>query len=120
MRSNTRALGREGEDWIAQKAIAQGWEVVARNWQCRGAELDLVLRRGENLVIVEVKTRKQREVLSNPFAVLSWGKRQNLVRGVELYLSRSRKLSYFSVAIYLAVVVLEANRSHVRWFPVEI
>ena len=31
--------------------------MVARNWRCRGGELDLVVRRGRTIVFCEVKTR---------------------------------------------------------------
>ena len=31
--------------------------MVARNWRCREGELDLVVRRGRELVFVEVKAR---------------------------------------------------------------
>jgi len=36
---------------------ANGYEVVARNWRCRDGEIDLILRRGNTIVICEVKTR---------------------------------------------------------------
>jgi len=36
---------------------AHGYEVVSRNWACRGGELDIVARRGELHVFCEVKAR---------------------------------------------------------------
>jgi putative endonuclease len=35
----------------------KGYAFVAANWRCRAGELDLVMRDGEDLVFVEVKTR---------------------------------------------------------------
>jgi putative endonuclease len=52
-----RALGVDGEDQAAAWYVAQGYTVVCRNWRCREGELDLVVRRGRELVFVEVKAR---------------------------------------------------------------
>lgn len=52
-----RALGAEGEATAAAWYEARGYDIVARNWRCREGELDLVVRRGRQLVFVEVKTR---------------------------------------------------------------
>jgi putative endonuclease len=52
-----RAMGADGEDRAAAWYEAEGYEVVSRNWRCRDGELDLVVRRGRELVFVEVKAR---------------------------------------------------------------
>ncbi|SFQ33034.1 YraN family protein [Hymenobacter arizonensis] len=51
-------LGRAGEAATAEHFLALGYEVMARGYRYGRAEIDLVLRRGsELLVFVEVKTR---------------------------------------------------------------
>lgn len=52
------SVGRYGEDLVARRLSAEGWEVLARNWRCPDGEIDLIARDGDCLVIVEVKTRR--------------------------------------------------------------
>lgn len=51
-------VGRYGEDVVARRLAADGWEVIARNWRCPQGEIDIVAIDGDDLVIVEVKTRR--------------------------------------------------------------
>jgi putative endonuclease len=50
-------LGRRGERLAEAHLVALGYSVVDRNWRCAHGELDLVMRDGDELVFVEVKTR---------------------------------------------------------------
>jgi putative endonuclease len=51
-------VGRFGEDVAERYAREQGWEILARNWRCAHGELDLVAVDGDELAVVEVKTRR--------------------------------------------------------------
>ena len=50
-------VGRYGEDVAAAHLEAAGWQVVDRNWRGPSGEIDIVALHGEDLVVVEVKTR---------------------------------------------------------------
>jgi len=51
-------LGRAGEDRAAAHLVKCGWRLVDRNWRCREGELDIVALDHDELVVVEVKTRR--------------------------------------------------------------
>ncbi|MBD3251841.1 YraN family protein [Candidatus Uhrbacteria bacterium] len=52
-----RSLGTRGEQYAADFFVERGYQILDRNWRCREGEIDLVIRRGEELRFVEVKTR---------------------------------------------------------------
>lgn len=59
VRDARRATGAGGEELAARFLERQGWSVVARNWRCRGGELDLIATDPDGvLVFCEVKTRR--------------------------------------------------------------
>lgn len=49
--------GVEAEQAAADYLAARGLRLVARNWRCKGGEIDLVMRDGTTLVFVEVRAR---------------------------------------------------------------
>ena len=53
----THPSGVEAEDKALQLLLRAGLKLVARNWHCRGGELDLIMRDGGQLVFVEVRHR---------------------------------------------------------------
>jgi putative endonuclease len=54
------ATGAVGEEAALHAYRRRGYRLVARNWRCPLGELDLVLERGDTLVICEVKARRGR------------------------------------------------------------
>jgi putative endonuclease len=53
-----RSVGARGETAVLERYRRSGYRVVERNWRCSLGELDLVVSRGDVLVICEVKTRR--------------------------------------------------------------
>lgn len=51
-------LGKRGEQAAVQWMKDTGYEILARNWRYRRAEVDIIARKEGLLVFVEVKTRR--------------------------------------------------------------
>lgn len=50
-------LGNSGEDSACEYLKRKGYGIIERNWRIGHKEIDLIARDGDELVIVEVKTR---------------------------------------------------------------
>jgi putative endonuclease len=72
------ARGRYGEGRVARWYVAAGYEVVARNWRDgpRG-ELDLIVRRGDEIVVCEVKSRASNR-FGTPAEAVDWRKQRRI------------------------------------------
>ena len=55
---NTTLTGREGEAKAADYLRHKKYEVIGANYRCRFGELDLIAKKRELVVFVEVKLRK--------------------------------------------------------------
>lgn len=103
--SRTRAsgleLGRAGEKAAADLLRRRGYEVVGAGFLARRGELDLVCRRGKDLVVVEVKTRSD-DTFGTPLEAVGSRKRRALMAAAAEY----RALAGWRGPIRYAVVGL--------------
>jgi putative endonuclease len=53
-----RSVGAWGEDLALRYLVRRGYRLVERNYRTRRGEIDLILRKEETLVFVEVKLRR--------------------------------------------------------------
>lgn len=79
-----RGLGRRGEELAARHLAAKGYEILIRNWRCETGELDLVVKDGECLALVEVRTRRGR-ALGSPEESITPAKQARLAALAEAY-----------------------------------
>ena len=86
MTAARQAFGAAGEDQAARWYLEQGYRVVARNWRCREGELDLVVRRGRQLVFVEVKARRT-DRFGTPAEAVTIDKQRRIRRVARRYLA---------------------------------
>lgn len=85
----TARLGRAGERRAAWFYRLRGYRIVERNVRLNGGEIDLVVRRGNILVIAEVKTR-QSLAAGEGFLAVDRTKRERMVRLGGEYVARHR------------------------------
>ncbi|HMJ37933.1 MAG TPA: YraN family protein [Verrucomicrobiae bacterium] len=77
-------LGKAGEKAAAELLEKRGYEVVGAGFLARRGELDLVCRRGKELVVVEVKTRAS-DAFGTPVEAVGSHKRRALMSAAAEY-----------------------------------
>lgn len=76
--------GKEGEDLAADFLSRQGYEIVVRNFRYKRSEIDLIVRKNNWLVFVEVKMRSS-DAFGYPEEFVDYKKAKNIVYGAEQY-----------------------------------
>ena len=100
MKTHRPTVGRRGEQEAGDYLARLGHRILARNWRCGHLELDLVTLTGNELHIVEVKSRtapvmaepqrnvgreKQRRLVAAAQAFLHSDERKNLPADLEVF-----------------------------------
>ena len=82
-----RERGERGEDLACECLGAKGFDVIERNYRVRGGEIDVIARRGELLVFVEVKARENDAYGAGREAVTE-RKREKIINAARQYAAR--------------------------------
>lgn len=83
------AAGARAEEQAARFLAARGLTILARNYRCRGGEIDLVCRDGAILVFVEVRLRSGRS-FGGAAASITPAKQRRIVLAARHYLAGRR------------------------------
>ncbi len=81
-----QVLGAAGEQLARRHLEQRGYRFVAANWRRPYGELDLIMRDGDALVFVEVKTRAYDDPA--PEDQVNPAKRHQITKAARYYLSR--------------------------------
>lgn len=76
--------GKEGEEMAAQFLTAKGYEIIARNYRHKRSEIDLIVKKNNWLIFVEVKLRSS-DLYGYPEDFVDYKKAKNIMEGAEQY-----------------------------------
>lgn len=85
MSTPQQQLGDRGETLAAQHLRERGYTIEAMNWYCTQGEIDIIARRDNILVFIEVKTRRA-STTESAFASINARKQEKLIAAVHHYL----------------------------------
>lgn len=80
-----KITGQCGEDVAANLLKKKGCKIIERNFKCKTGEIDIIAKDKENLIFVEVKTRKN-DKFGTPAEAVTYYKKQNIVKTAKMYL----------------------------------
>lgn len=102
-------VGSYGEEIAASYLKKQGYRILEQNYRKRYGEIDIIAEDGEDIVFVEVKTRKS-DLFGSPFEAVDTRKQHRMSRVALAYL-HSRKMSDRSARFDVVAVMVRAGMS---------
>lgn len=89
---STTTVGNRAEQLAFQYLLQNGLSPVARNFRCRGGEIDLIMLHADCLVFVEVRYRASARFASAGLSV-DQHKQRKIIRTAAMFLSRNARFS---------------------------
>jgi putative endonuclease len=80
-----REKGREYEKLAERYLVGQGYKILERNWMAGHKEIDLIARKDNTVVFVEVKSSRSMK-FGHPSERVDERKQRNLINAAEQYI----------------------------------
>jgi putative endonuclease len=106
-------LGDRGEDAAAAYLARVGMTVVERNWRTKAGEVDIVALEGDDLVLVEVKTRRTAKA-GTPEEAVTPAKQRRYRRIAESYIAHAGLDSVTVRFDVISILVIAEDRALLR------
>jgi putative endonuclease len=80
-------VGGWGEELAKEHLLESGYEILEANYRFKKSEIDLIAKKGNLIVAVEVKTRTG-IIVGTPFHAITREKQRNLLLGINHYVQK--------------------------------
>lgn len=115
MSTTSRTLGQLKEEQALDYLRAQGLQLIARNWSCRGGELDLILLHQQTLVFVEVRYRSRKD-WGSALESITPRKQQRLITAAQAFLMSEPHWAHHPCRFDVLAIQSQAQGAdHVEW-----
>ncbi len=104
--------GVEAEQFVSHRLVVAGWHVIARNWRCRGGEIDIIAIKDGRLRFVEVKGRGRADVFG--LEQVNASKQRRLKRAASHFLQQSQQ-AFDEVCFAVAFVRFDDDVKRLEW-----
>ena len=85
--SDSKELGRQGEDIASSFLEKKGYKILNRNWRMGANEIDIIAENENYLVFIEVKTRSE-NYLEHPCTAVAASKQKAIIKTADKYICR--------------------------------
>ena len=107
-------LGNKGEEYAVNHLINKGYTILDTNYRFKYSEIDVVCEKGNELVIVEVKTRKT-ATIGEPYQAVTFAKQRQIIKVTNHYVIKNR----IHKEVRLDVISIVLNRFGMRLEHIE-
>ncbi len=108
--------GQEGEAKALEYLKESGFKIIELNWRVHHLEVDIIAEKNNVLHFIEVKTRKENSLIPARES-LSYKKKQNLIRAVELWFYQNPHSQQSAQLDFIALTYNSKGEHQIEYFP---
>jgi putative endonuclease len=109
-----KLLGSGAEEAALHYLRGQGLELIARNFRCKGGEIDLVMLERRTLVLIEVRYRSS-DAFGGAAASVAPYKQRRIIRAARYLLTVQPALRRYPARFDVIAVMPQAAASGIDW-----
>lgn len=112
---HSQQLGQWAEQYASQYVEQLGFNIVQRNYHCRGGELDLIINKDKLLVFIEVKARSSQEY-GSAVEMLTPNKQKRMMKAITHFLHHFPQYDHYDYRFDLfAIQIHSSHNIAVEW-----
>ena len=107
-------LGEKGEQIATEHLLTKGYEILDRNYKFKKGEIDIVCKKNNQLIVVEVKT-KHTAIIGEPYLAVTRSKQRQIIKVANKYIEEK----HIDLDVRLDVISIVLNQYGMRLEHIE-
>ena len=109
IKKNNLKIGKIGEEYARNFLISQQFNIIDANYYCRWGEIDIVAKKKDIIIFIEVKT-KVGDKTGKPYEAINFYKLKKLKRTISYYLLKN-SLNNHKLSLKIISIILNKDYS---------
>lgn len=106
IKTEKRIIGDRGEDEAVKYLVGKGYGIIKRNYSCKFGEIDIICKKDDYLVFVEVKTRKN-NFFGEPQEAVDYRKLERINMAIDCFLSYYKIYDNYNLRIDVIEIIFD-------------
>ncbi|MFD2116846.1 YraN family protein [Paenibacillus yanchengensis] len=118
MSDDRKKVGSLGEQMAKQRLIEQGYSILDENWRCKRGEIDIVATFADQIIIVEVRTRRRETSFGTALESVDYRKQKRLQSLAQYYVA-VKGLSQKNIRFDVIAITMNSNYQLMKFQHIE-
>lgn len=114
MKSNTGTRGRRAEEIARKYLVQKGLTLLRKNYRTAGGEIDLIMRDGEVITFIEVRSRKTDNFM-NVLETIDSEKCNHIIRTSQQYLQENNSVNKYNCRYDIVLLTGPLESAEIEW-----
>ena len=111
---STRKRGAEAEEFALQYLVHNQLVLVKQNFYCKNGEVDLVMLDEQDLVFIEVRSRKN-QTFMHAVESIDLNKQKRIIKTSQYFLLKNKQFQQYNIRYDVVIILNPCSFHNINW-----